>query len=78
MSDFDLREELKPVIATVKIGAIVELQSLIAEQELTTVSQVNGLLHNIIMGDESLEDEAYQYEADARADNLTKEQFNHE
>lgn len=59
-----------------KILTIIQLQGLIADYELTTIEQVEGLIHNIIMGDEALEDvESTQYEADAKADHLSEGQF---
>ena len=76
MSDFDLKKAIDETCEIAKIGAIITLQGMIADQGLTTISQVNGLLHNIIMGDESLDNKARQYEVDARADHNSGEQFN--
>ena len=58
MSDFDLKKALDETCEIAQIGAIITLQGMIADQGLTTISQVSGLLHNIIMGDESLKGES--------------------
>ncbi len=75
---FDLEKELKKVIDIAEQGALIKLQGMIALRGLTTVRQVDELLHNLIMEKEALEGVGEQYEADAKADHFSEEQFNHE
>ena len=60
-----------------KIECIDALLNAIKEHDLTTVSQVVGLMNNYKDAwQESIE--ARQYEAEAKADHNSEEQFNHE
>jgi len=51
----DLKGEMHELLRIAEKTVLQQFSLLITVNELTTIHQVQGLLHNIIVGDESLE-----------------------